>query len=118
MEFIITELAKEQLVKNYQEKKLRIKPKTRTWAGIIYEMVQDEPNDNDNIYKMEGFQFIINKEVEKDVSYLEIDYTNDWSGEEFVVTAGFWELQYWSSFYISICHTINSDDRYLGFPDF
>lgn len=30
MEFIITELAKEQLVKNYQEKKLRIKPKTRT----------------------------------------------------------------------------------------
>ncbi|WP_352419120.1 hypothetical protein [Proteiniborus sp.] len=52
-------------------------------------MVQDEPNDNDNIYKMEGFQFIINKEVEKDVSYLEIDYTNDWSGEKFVVTAGF-----------------------------
>lgn len=30
MEFIITELAKEQLVKNDQGKKLRIKPKTRT----------------------------------------------------------------------------------------
>ncbi len=52
-------------------------------------MVQDEPKDNDNIYKMEDFQFVIDKEAEKDVSYLEIDYTNDWSGEEFIITAGF-----------------------------
>lgn len=89
MEFIITESAREQLVKDFKGKSLRIKPKTRTWAGIIYEMVQDEPKDNDNIYKMEDFQFVIDKEAEKDVSYLEIDYTNDWSGEEFIITAGF-----------------------------
>jgi len=52
-------------------------------------MVQDEPTTDDNIYKLDRFQFIINKEEEKEVSYLEIDYVDDWSGEEFIITAGF-----------------------------
>ncbi len=33
--------------------------------------------------------FVIKKDEEKEVSYLEIDYENDWSGERFIVTAGF-----------------------------
>ena len=89
MEFIITEVAKEELAKKFDGKTLRVLPKTRTWAGIIYEMVQDEPTPNDNVYKTGNFQFIINKEDEKELSYLEIDYVNDWSGKEFIITAGF-----------------------------
>ncbi|MBP2028920.1 Fe-S cluster assembly iron-binding protein IscA [Acetoanaerobium pronyense] len=33
--------------------------------------------------------FIIDKEEEKEVSYIEIDYENDWAGEDFIITAGF-----------------------------
>jgi len=33
--------------------------------------------------------YIISKEEEKDVSYIKIDYEDDWSGENIVITAGF-----------------------------
>ncbi len=31
----------------------------------------------------------MNKEENKEVAYLEMDYEKDWWGEDFVVTAGF-----------------------------
>lgn len=52
-------------------------------------MVRDEPTVYDKIYQVEGLQFIIKREDEKEVAYLEIDFVDDWSGKEFVVTAGF-----------------------------
>lgn len=52
-------------------------------------MVLDKPTVADATYEIEGFKFIINKEDEREVSYLEIDYVDDWSGEEFIITAGF-----------------------------
>lgn len=52
-------------------------------------MVPGEPTSEDNVYEMDSFRLIINKEEEKEVSFLEIDYVNDWSGEEFIITAGF-----------------------------
>jgi Fe-S cluster assembly iron-binding protein IscA len=43
----------------------------------------------DSLYDIEGLFFIISKEDEKYVKYIEIDYIDDWSGSDFVITAGF-----------------------------
>lgn len=89
MEFIITNVARDELIKQYNKKKIRIKPKIKTWAGITYTIVQDEQKADDILYTVEEFNFIINKDEEKEVSYIEIDYLKDWSGEDFIITAGF-----------------------------
>ncbi len=52
-------------------------------------MVQDEPREDDNTYIVDNIKFIVNKEVEKDVSHIEIDYEKEWWGEDFTITAGF-----------------------------
>lgn len=52
-------------------------------------MVQDESNEDDNIYKIDDIIFLIDREIEKDTSYIEIDYASEWWGEEFIITAGF-----------------------------
>ena len=53
-------------------------------------MVQDESIEEDvNIYEIDCIRFVIGKDEEKEVAYLEIDYIDDWAGKEFVITAGF-----------------------------
>ena len=90
MKFIISSEVKKQLHRLYPKKMLRIFPKIKTWAGITYKLVQDElAEGKDNLYKIEDLLFIIDKEEEKEVSYIEIDYENDWAGEDFIITAGF-----------------------------
>ena len=89
MNFIISNEAKKHLIRLYKGQALRIYPKVKTWAGITYQLVQDEPKTGDNLYEVEGLRFVINKNEEKEVSFVEIDYENDWSGESFIITAGF-----------------------------
>lgn len=50
-------------------------------------MVLDEPTENDNIYDMSNFKFVVAKEEEKDSPFLEIDYIEYSWGPEYVVTA-------------------------------
>ena len=89
MNIIITEKAKNILIKLYSNKIHRIMPKVMTWAGITYVLVQDEQQNDDSLYDIDGLFFIISKEDEKYIKYIEIDYIDDWSGADFVITAGF-----------------------------
>ena len=89
MNIIITEKAKNILIKLYSNKIHRIMPKVMTWAGITYVLVQDEQQNDDSLYDIDGLFFIISKEDEKYVKYIEIDYIDDLSGADFVITAGF-----------------------------
>lgn len=52
-------------------------------------MVQDEPKENDRFYEIDGFFFIMDREEERNVSCLEIDFEKGWWGQDFIVTAGF-----------------------------
>ncbi|WP_432666166.1 hypothetical protein R9X47_07580 [Wukongibacter baidiensis] len=52
-------------------------------------MVQDEQNSDDNVYDLESIKIILNRSIEKEISYIEIDFVREWWGEDFVVTAGF-----------------------------
>ena len=89
MEFIISENGKQKLINEFNEKTLRIYTKIKTWAGITYNIALDEPNENDNIYEIENIKFLVDKEIEKEVSYIEIDYVSEWWGSDFIITAGF-----------------------------
>lgn len=89
MEFFITEIAKQKIEEKFICKTLRIYPKIRTWSGITYIMVQDEPKENDSTYEVDNIIFLIDTETEKDTSYIEIDYVSEWWDEDFIITAGF-----------------------------
>lgn len=52
-------------------------------------MVQDEPREDDVIYEAYGVNFLINQEEAKEILYIEIDYVEVWTGEEFIITSGF-----------------------------
>ena len=54
-----------------------------------FDCVHDEQQNDDSLYDIDGLFFIISKEDEKYVKYIEIDYIDDWSGADFVITAGF-----------------------------
>lgn len=90
MEFIITDSAKEQLAKGFKGKIIRVSPKNKTWGGSSYQLVLDEPNENDNVYNFKDYKFIVSKFEEKDAPYLEIDFKNYYWGSEFVVTTFCW----------------------------
>ncbi|MBB6216747.1 Fe-S cluster assembly iron-binding protein IscA [Anaerosolibacter carboniphilus] len=52
-------------------------------------MVQDEPRDSDRLYQVGDLYFMMDQEEEKYVSYLEIDFEENWWGADFIITAGF-----------------------------
>ena len=85
---LISDEAKKKLKEDFSGKTLRVYPKTKTWAGIIYKIAQAEQKDDDKIVYDEDFKIIMSSE-DIELSYIEIDYVNDWSGEEYTVTAGF-----------------------------
>ena len=90
LKFIISEEAKKHLKLLYKGQTIRIFPKVKTWSGITYDLVLDElKKQQDLLYEVDDLFFIISKEEEKDVSYIEIDYEDDWSGENIIITAGF-----------------------------
>lgn len=89
MEFSITKRAREELAKVFKNKTVRIHPKMKTWSGITYIVVQDEQEKDDNVYNLDNISIILNRSIEKEISYIEIDFVKEWWGEDFVVTAGF-----------------------------
>lgn len=52
-------------------------------------MVQDEPKDSDSLYEVGDLHFMMDREEEKYVSHLEIDFEEEWWGADFIITAGF-----------------------------
>ena len=84
----ITDEAQKKLKEDFSGKTLKVYPKTKTWAGIIYKIAQAEQQEDDIVVYDKDFRIIMSA-ADIELSYIEIDYVNDWSGEEYTVTAGF-----------------------------
>ena len=88
MDFIISDIGKDKLIR-FKNKFIRIYPNIKTWSGIIYKLVEDQPKKLDNIYDVFGVKVLVDKDIAKDITYIEIDYIKEWWGEDFIITTGF-----------------------------
>lgn len=52
---------------------------------MAYDLVQDEPKEDDLLVKSGERTFLIQKEIAKDVDFFEIDYHNGWIRKVFVI---------------------------------
>jgi len=52
-------------------------------------MVPCEPLDHLETISLGDLTIYYNKQIEYDVSHIEVDFQSDWSGTHLVVTAGF-----------------------------
>lgn len=55
------------------------------WISMTYNLVQDEPKDDDIVTKVGSRTFIIQNEIAKDVDFFEVDYHNGWLRKVFVI---------------------------------
>lgn len=88
MEIVISKEARRELRRQFANKSIRIHPKMKTWSLITYKLVQDEQRDDDSVYNYDYLKFLINKKLEKEISYIEIDFAKEWWGEDYIVTTG------------------------------
>lgn len=89
MEFDISNKAKEQLEKDFGGKTVRIFPHKKTWSGVIFDLAQDEPKDDDSIYDIGSVKVVIKKKVENYAPSIDIDYENYEWGDDYVITTHF-----------------------------
>lgn len=85
MKIEISNKAREQLEKEFGGKTVRIFPYRKSWAGVIYDLAQDEPREDDNVYEIGSVKLVVNKKIESYVETININYESyDW-GEDYVI---------------------------------
>lgn len=86
MQFDISDKAKEQLEQEFGGKAVRIFPYRKSWAGVIFDLAQDEPKDDDNVYDIGSVKVVVNKKIEGYASNVDIDYESYEWGNDYVIT--------------------------------
>lgn len=88
----LSEKAKQELVEVLEDKAqkdhpLRVHVSAIGWGGPRFGLALDEKQEEDNIYEVEGFNFIVEKSIEEQYGPFEIDYSGGWIGKGFVITS-------------------------------
>lgn len=73
MKISVTENAKKQLIEN-GIKNLKIFLKGYGWAGPIFALAPGEPEEKDNVYSLDDFNFAVEKDISNMINNFEIDY--------------------------------------------
>lgn len=89
MDFDISDKAMEQLQKEFSGKTVRIFPQKKTWSGIIFDIAQDEPKEDDNIYQIGSVKVLIKSKIESYAPFINIDYESYKWGDDYVITTHF-----------------------------
>lgn len=89
MQFDVSNKAKEQLENEFSGKTIRIFPYRKSWSGVIFDLAQDEPKDDDNVYDIGSVKVVVNKKVESYAKSIDIDYENYEWGNDYVITTQF-----------------------------
>ena len=93
MTILITNEAKrelDKLLENSEKKCIRILTRCRTMtteAKVDLEL--DDPNENDNLYDVDGYKVIINKILDLQMNYITISFGGLMSRNQFSVDADF-----------------------------
>lgn len=89
MEFDISNKAKEQLEQEFSGKSVRIFPYKKGWSGVIFDLAQDEPKSDDNVYNIGSVKVIVNKKIESYAPLIEIGYESYEWGDDYVIATHF-----------------------------
>ncbi|QJA07925.1 hypothetical protein HF520_02755 [Romboutsia sp. CE17] len=93
MSILITSEAKKELDKlleNSDKKCIRILTRCITMtSNAKIDIELDNPNENDNLYDVDGYKIIINKSLDSQMNYITISYGGLLSRNEFCVEADF-----------------------------
>lgn len=92
MKVDITEKAKEELKellkqKDIQNNTIRVFVQSIGWGGPSLSMALDKSKDEDILIENDGFKFIIDKNLAKDMSKVNIDYSDVWYRKGFRITS-------------------------------
>ena len=74
----VTESATKQIAEYFKDKEvapIRIFLHSGGWGGPALAMALDEPKNTDDVYDIEGFKYIVNKEFMEKVKPIKIDFS-------------------------------------------
>lgn len=96
----ITDLAKNALDNLFIEysvnfKNIRLYLKEIAWHGPIFDLALDEAKENDNIFKVDGYNVIIDKDLSAKFSVVNIYYNSfEYYGNFKITTDFIWKDEY------------------------
>ena len=74
---VVTEMATQQIAEYFKDKEvapIRIFLNAGGWGGPAPAMALDEPKETDNIYEIDGFTYIVDKEFLELVKPIKVDF--------------------------------------------
>ena len=74
----ITKSAADKIAEYLQEREvtaIRIFLNAGGWGGPSLAMALDEPKDTDNVFDIEGFKYIVDKEFMKEAESIKVDFS-------------------------------------------
>ena len=86
----VSEKAEDVLKDYFKEKQItpiRIFLQTGGWAGPSLAMVLDEPKETDDVYKINGFTMLVDKELHEKTKDITVDYVSYGMGSGFRVAS-------------------------------
>ena len=86
MEFRFKDGAKEKFKEEFGGKNIRIFLSKKSWMGVAFDWVQDEPKEDDTVIEVEGANIILDSKIMEKTPYMNIDYAEqgDW-GADFII---------------------------------
>jgi iron-sulfur cluster assembly protein len=87
----VTEKANEMIKKFFEDKEeanpIRIFLSQGGWSGPSLGMALDEPKDDDEIVKDNGFTYLINKELFEQAKPINVDFVDSGMGQGFSISS-------------------------------
>ena len=82
----LTETATQQITEQLKDKEvsaIRVFLDQGGWGGPSLSLALDEPNDNDEVYDISGFKYVVDKELLEQAKTIKIDF----QGRGFAITS-------------------------------
>lgn len=65
---------KEEFKKQFGGKNIRFFLSRKSWTGVSFDWVQDEPNEEDTVVEVEGANIVLDPKVVANTPYMNINY--------------------------------------------
>lgn len=85
MEFKFKDGAREKFKEEFEGKNIRIFLSRKSWTGVAFDWVQDEPKEEDTILEVEGAHIILDPQIMEKTPYMNVDYGEFEWGSDFII---------------------------------
>ncbi len=85
MEFRFKEGIKDKFVEEFKGQNIRIFTSRKSWMGVAFDWVQDEPREDDTVVDVDGVNVILDPGVMANIPYMNIDHAEDQWGPDYII---------------------------------